>query len=433
MQQANPPFIRAVGHLLRRVAKTVMNTGVGLQGEEAVIDRLVPSTRVVKFKGKDVQHGYQNFVASTASLIGDVRIGEMSSAWYGATVRGDRNSVVIGRNSAVLDNAVVGSAPSSPTVIGDDVVISACASVTGATIGDGSMIGMGAVVMPGARVGNDCFIDAGAVVPAGTVVPSGTLWTGSPARQLRSLRGEEMGFLRSMANVYGSAGLRHGEQAAKSPEALEGEFEDLAMRKELRLPDAAPLPVPDPDVRAYLKLTRPDPTVSGLLRDHEFDEVRERALQEAEEVAADAAEEERYNAAAQLRRVGATLKTIAATRGDRAGNRARAIAELEARDPAGAAMARDIISRVSATAAAAGEPGAAGSADRATLVATLARLDPEGPYYGDDKEAAAAADAMFTALAAAGKDIPAAGRVGAGAAAAAAAGGAGAASAAKLA
>lgn len=348
---------------------------------------------------------------------------------------GDRNSVVIGRNTAVLDNAVVGSSPSSPTVIGDDVVISACATVTGATIGDGSMIGMGAVVMPGARIGNDCFIDAGAVVPSGTIVPSGTLWTGSPARQLRSLRGEEMGFLRSMANVYGSLGLRHGEQGDKSPEALEEEYEAIAERREMRIPDAQPLPKPDPDVRTYLKLTRPEggAALAGLLRDAEFDEARERSLQEAEEVAADAAEEERYAAAAQLRRVGSTLKTIASSRGDRAGNRARALAELEARDPDGAAMARDIISRVGATAAAAGAPGA-GSADRATLTATLARLDPEGPYYSDDKEASAAADAMFNALAAASKDMPA--RVSAGAAAAAsasAAGGAGAASTAKLA
>lgn len=98
-----------------------------------------------------------------------------------------------------MDNAVVSTVKGKPASIGQDVTIMPGAVVQSATIGDGAMIGMGAVVQPGASVGADCFVDAGAVVPAGTKIPAGQLWTGVPAKFLRTLSADEMSYLRSTA------------------------------------------------------------------------------------------------------------------------------------------------------------------------------------------------------------------------------------------
>lgn len=188
----------------------------------------------------------------------------------------------------------------APTTLGDDVIVCPGAVVASATVGDGAMIGMGAVVQRGAKIGNDAFIDAGAVVTSGTTVPAGQLWSGSPARMLRSLSPEEMTYVRSMAGEYGALGQRHFEQAAKSPAEVEEEagWADFKVIKGMAPEEA--IPQPDPDVEKYYKMTAPVPD-HGVFREAEFNIPAETALREAEEVAADAAENEAYARAASLR------------------------------------------------------------------------------------------------------------------------------------
>ena len=206
----------------------------------------------------------------------------------------------MGRNTSILDNAFVSSAGTSPSTIGSDVVIQPGAVVRAASIGDGAMIGMGAVVLPGARIGNDCFIDAGAVVAAGTVVPPGTLWTGSPAKQLRSLAPEEMKYMRSMAVEYGNLSQRHWEQGEKSPAEVEEEAYWAEFRAVKGMAPEDPIPSADPDVLKYYELTAPPPD-SGVFRSKEFNVAAELALREADEVAADAEENEVYARMARVR------------------------------------------------------------------------------------------------------------------------------------
>jgi gamma-carbonic anhydrase len=393
---------------------------------------VVPSTRVVSLKGKELQYGFQNFVASTGSVVGDVKIGELTSLWYGTTVRGeltsfppgpttfdvlevrylfsfpfvvagDQHSVVLGRSVAVMDNAVIGSSKAAPTKIGNDVVIMPNATIQGATeIGDGVTIGSGAVVMSGARIGPDCFIDAGAIVTSNTVVPAGTLWTGSPARQLRALKADEMSYLRSTAVSYATLSQRHYEQSLKTPEELEAELEKKYLRRELRLKEDAPLPELDPDVVQYYKLTAIPDDKAGLLRGKEYDIQAEFALREAEEVAADAEENAAYDHAARLKRVGATLKAIAAAKADRPAQRAKALAELASRDPEGAALLRDLLARVTEAAAA---PSDATGSSKARLLDSLMRIDPQANFYSDEKEAKDAAEKIFTACVGFAKEV----------------------------
>lgn len=206
---------------------------------------------------------------------------------------GDRNSVTIGRGSSILDNALVAADTSAPTTIGCDVVVQPGAVVHSASIGDGVLVGHGAVVSSGARIGNDSFIDAGAYVAPGTVIPPGTLWTGRPAAQLRALSTEEMKYLRSMAVEYATLSERHAEQAAKSPAEVE-EDESWASYREVKgMAPEEPIPTADPDVIKYYEMIAPPPD-SGVFRSREFNVAAESALREADEVAADAEEDERY-------------------------------------------------------------------------------------------------------------------------------------------
>lgn len=155
------------------------------------------------------------WVAPGAVLIGDVTMGERSSVWYGAVVRGDDDRVAIGAGSNVQDGCVLHADPELPVKVGEDVSIGHRAVVHGCTIGDGSLIGIGAVVLNGADIGPGCLVAAGAVVSGGTRVPAGSLVVGTPGRIRRSLSVQERTDLRNHAVAYAQLAATHA--AAKSP------------------------------------------------------------------------------------------------------------------------------------------------------------------------------------------------------------------------
>lgn len=410
---------------MRPLGQWLDRLGVSMQGSDAYVERLIPSTRVVPIKGKMPKHGYQNFVASNASFIGDVKVGELTTVWYGATLKGDVNSVTVGKNTAILDNAVVYSTKERPTVIGNDVTISPGATVQSADIGDGAMIGMGAVVQSGAKVGKDAFVDAGSVVAAGTEVPAGALVTGNPARQLRVLSAEEIAYLRSTAALYSNLGLRHQEQSNKSHEQLDDEEEDDLLRVEYGLEPEAPIPTVDPDVVQYYKLSQFNEKRTGLLREEDFNQAAELKAREEEELAADAAENAHYAHVARLKRVGASLKALANANVSRADTRDKIFADLDSMDPEGVALLHE-------TVAAIGQAASSGDAEaKARIIDLLCRVDPEANFYENQDAAEARSNFVFTQVAkhAQAMAVPAGGAgVASAAAAAAAAGSSGAAS-----
>ena len=132
------------------------------------------------------------YLASGATVIGDVEVGEGSSLWTGAVVRGDLGRVRIGERTNVQDNAVVHGSTGTGTTIGSDVVIGHGAIVHCESVGDGTLVGMGAILLDGARVGRGCIIGAGALVTSGTVIPDSSLAFGSPARVVRETTDEEV-------------------------------------------------------------------------------------------------------------------------------------------------------------------------------------------------------------------------------------------------
>lgn len=146
------------------------------------------------------------FIARGAVVVGDVVVGDDVSVWFGAVIRGDTEAIRIGARSNVQDGTVVHADPDFPTVVGDGVTIGHRAIVHGARIGDGAMIGMGAILLNGVEVGARCLVGAGALLVPGRLYPAGHLVVGSPARAVRSLRGEEIERLAWSADHYVEAG-----------------------------------------------------------------------------------------------------------------------------------------------------------------------------------------------------------------------------------
>ena len=134
--------------------------------------------------------GKNVFLADGCICIGDVTVGDDSSIWFHATVRGDRDRITIGRGSNVQDNCVVHTDEGYEVTIGDDVTIGHGAIIHGCTIGNNTLIGMGATVLNGAKIGNNCVIGAGAVVTQNTIVPDGTMMLGMPAKPIRQVTDE---------------------------------------------------------------------------------------------------------------------------------------------------------------------------------------------------------------------------------------------------
>ncbi len=146
--------------------------------------------------GRDV------YIARQATVLGDVTLGDQSSVWFGAVLRGDINRIEIGPRSNIQDNAVIHLADDYPCLIGELVTVGHSAIVHAATVGDETLIGMGAVVLDGAVIGARCIIGAKALVPPGMVVPEGSMVLGVPGKIVRSLSAEERAGLKHWATKY---------------------------------------------------------------------------------------------------------------------------------------------------------------------------------------------------------------------------------------
>lgn len=131
------------------------------------------------------------WAAHDADIIGNVTIGDESSIWYQAVVRGDMAEIKIGAGTNVQDHVVIHADAGCPCHIGNGVTIGHSAIIHGCTIGNNSLIGMGAIILNGAKIGEDCIIGAGALVTQNMEIPDGSLAYGSPAKVIRPLTEEE--------------------------------------------------------------------------------------------------------------------------------------------------------------------------------------------------------------------------------------------------
>lgn len=142
------------------------------------------------------------WVATNATILGDVTLHAQANIWFGAVLRGDEAPITIGAGTNIQDNAVVHVSENCPVVIGEHVTVGHGAILHGCNIGNATLIGMGAIVLDGAHIGCNCLIGAGALITEGTVIPDGHVAYGSPARVIRRLSAEELATNHSNAVHY---------------------------------------------------------------------------------------------------------------------------------------------------------------------------------------------------------------------------------------
>lgn len=156
------------------------------------------------------------WVAPGAHVIGRVELADGASVWFGAVLRGDNESILIGVGSNVQENAVLHTDMGFPLVVGADVTIGHQAMLHGCTVGDGSLIGIQAVVMNGAKIGRECLIGAGALVAEGKAIPDRSVVLGSPGKIVRELTDEDVVRLRAGAQSYVARAALFCEQLERS-------------------------------------------------------------------------------------------------------------------------------------------------------------------------------------------------------------------------
>lgn len=141
-------------------------------------------------------------IAKESVIVGDVTIGEASSVFYFAALRGDEAPITIGSRTNIQENCTVHVDADAPVSIGDNVTIGHNCVIHGCEIGSGSLIGMGSVILNGAKIGRNCLIGAGSLITQNTEIPNGMLALGSPAKVKRPLTPEELASLTQSADNY---------------------------------------------------------------------------------------------------------------------------------------------------------------------------------------------------------------------------------------
>jgi carbonic anhydrase/acetyltransferase-like protein (isoleucine patch superfamily) len=158
--------------------------------------------RLARHLGKKPDLASASFVASNATVLGDVTLGARSSVWYGCVLRGDINSIIIGEGTNIQDLTMVHLADDYGVQVGKYTTIGHSAIIHACTIGDECLIGMGATILDGAKIGDRCIVGANALVTQRFEAPAGSMIFGSPAKVFRPLTEKEQHGIRQWAEKY---------------------------------------------------------------------------------------------------------------------------------------------------------------------------------------------------------------------------------------
>ena len=159
------------------------------------------------FNGKTPKIADSAFISEAAYIVGDVEIGENSSVWPGAVLRGDIGKIKIGRNSVVEDNCVIHSGspnlpPTAEAAIGDNVIIGHGAVLNGRRIGNNVVIGMNATILHDVDIGDNSIIAAGCVVKEKMKIPNNSFVTGVPGEIRRKVTAEQLWWSENSPSIY---------------------------------------------------------------------------------------------------------------------------------------------------------------------------------------------------------------------------------------
>jgi len=161
------------------------------------------------FEGREPTVSPTAWIAPTATLVGDVRVEDEASIWYGAVLRADFGPIVVRRGANIQDGSVLHGGSDPVTEIGEGATIGHLCVVHGAVIGAEALIGNGATVLDGAVVGDRALVAAGSTVPPGMTIPGGVLAVGTPARIARTVTGSAKEWVDTNPEVYRQLARRH--------------------------------------------------------------------------------------------------------------------------------------------------------------------------------------------------------------------------------
>ena len=236
MASIGAKVVNAASNVARSLGQTLDKMGAAMEVAKYT-ERLVPSTRFVAVNGiAPTVSSTTAFVAPSANIIGDVSLGQNSSVWYGATIRGDGNKVTIGENTNIGDRAVIHIAKiqgNYPTHIGNHVTVGPAAIVHAATVKDYAIVGTAAQVLDGSTVGSNSIVAPASIVSPGTTIPDGEYWGGAPAKMIRKVTSEELVSIQSSAQDMLNLAVLHAEECSKDYKQIaqdEEAYEDAMTR-----------------------------------------------------------------------------------------------------------------------------------------------------------------------------------------------------------
>lgn len=164
---------------------------------------------ILPYKDKKPQIGEHVYLAEGSQIIGDITIGEYSSIWFNCVLRGDIESITIGKRTNIQDLSVIHTNPGHPTIIEDDVSVGHSCVLHGCLIRNGSLIGMGAIILNDSEIGEHSIVGAGSVIPERKNFPPYSLILGSPAKVVRELSSEEIASLKKTTDRYMERGQEY--------------------------------------------------------------------------------------------------------------------------------------------------------------------------------------------------------------------------------
>ena len=173
-----------------------------LEARLAELRSRFPRAIVERYLGKLPAVGAEVMLAAGAAIVGEVRLGDDVSIWYGAVLRGDLAPVTVGARSNIQDGAVIHVGDDSPCEIGPDTVVGHRAMLHACRIEAGCLIGMQATILDEAVIGAGSLVGAGALIAPGTVIPPRSLVLGMPGRVVRQLTPDDEAFHKALAAKY---------------------------------------------------------------------------------------------------------------------------------------------------------------------------------------------------------------------------------------
>ncbi len=156
--------------------------------------------------------GSNVWIAPNATVIGDVILGNNSSIWWNAVLRGDTDQLRVGENSNIQDGSVLHTDAGIKLTVGKNVTVGHLVMLHGCTIGDGSLIGIKSVVLNNAVIGEHSLIGANSLVPEGKVIPPRSLVMGSPGKVIRELSDAEVARIFRISDMYVANAARYREE-----------------------------------------------------------------------------------------------------------------------------------------------------------------------------------------------------------------------------